>query len=168
MARSLKKLHADFRGPAEELIERVSLRGYTMRPFYTHRTVRQQAKLWRQSRSRVQIDAAISVLFREKANFLACILEGVGPQHGRWATNALPGQSWHNWRYALDCFLQIDGKANWDSGHEGYRVYAETAVDMGMTAGYYWRSRDAVHVQQTDGRVLDEYSWQEIDARMRA
>ena len=40
----------------------------------------------------------------QKANFLASVLDGVGPQHGPHVTNALPGLSWHQWGEAVDCF----------------------------------------------------------------
>lgn len=56
-----------------------------------------QAKLWRQSRAIQEITAAIKKLASAKANFLASVLDGVGPQHGPHVTNALPGPSWLRW-----------------------------------------------------------------------
>lgn len=105
----------------------------------------------------------------EFAPFLAEVLKSIGPQYGRWATNALPGQSWHQHGLAVDCFLlDGNGHAVWDAGNEGYRIYAEEAVKLGLVAGYFWKPRrDAVHVQKPKGKVLDQFTWQQLDVLMQ-
>lgn len=151
------------------LLARCEKRGHILRPFFTVRDVYEQAKLWRQSRPWPQIEAAINDLTREGTVWLAGVLESVGPQSGKWATNALPGQSWHQHGKAVDCFVlnQETNTAIWDSKHEGYRLYAKEAVTLGLDAGYYWQRRDAVHVQKAAGRVMDRYSWAELDKLMQ-
>lgn len=170
MSRELELLEPDFREKAEELIGICKERhGIIMRPFFTVRDVYEQAKLWRQSRPWPQIEAAISDLTKEGALWLAGVLESMGPQSGKWATNALPGQSWHQHGEALDCFVlnQETNGAIWDAKHEGYRLYAKKAVTLGLDAGYYWQRRDAVHVQKEAGRVMDRYSWADLDELMK-
>ena len=146
--------------------------GIVMRPFYTVRRPEEQAKLWRQSRSTAQIDAKISQLHACEAHYLADVLDAAGPQHGRWATNALPGQSWHQWGQAIDCYWDRDGKAEWSlqsrDGKKGYEIYATEARDAGLEAGYFWGARDAVHVQlQAVSSPLATMTWVEIDMEMR-
>jgi peptidoglycan L-alanyl-D-glutamate endopeptidase CwlK len=63
--------------------------------YCTVRTAEEQAKLWRQSRSTVQIKEKIQKFKDRQLGFLADILEGVGPQYGRHVTNACCGESYH-------------------------------------------------------------------------
>jgi len=169
--RKLEDLTPEFENQARQLIVEVENRhGYIMRPFFTRRTVYVQAKLWRQSRGAAEIERAIDRLTRRGATFLAKVLRDVGPQYGKWATNALPGLSWHNWGRAVDCFLLIDGHACWDDDHIGYRMYAETAKELGLVAGYFWggHSQDPVHVQPTKARVIESKTWAEINDAMQS
>lgn len=168
MARDLSLLRDDFEADARQLIADVlRVDGWTMRSFFTRRSPWEQARLWRQSRGSAEIHRAVAQLEREGAPFLANVILSVGPQHGRWATNALPGQSWHQWGEALDCFALVDGRAVWSRQHPAYRAYAERAREMGLTAGFFWRRQDAVHVQRTSGTVRAKWTWPEIDAIMR-
>lgn len=62
-----------------------------------------QARLYRQGRSRAQIVAAQASLERLGYPYLAAILDRVGPQHGESIlTSAPPGRSWHQWGLAYD------------------------------------------------------------------
>lgn len=166
--RNLEVLKDPFEEKVRRTIADVQVQdGWTMRPFYTQRSPWDQARLWRQSRGTKEIHAAVKVLEREGASFLGQVLLEVGPQNGRWATNALPGQSWHQWGEAVDCFALVDGRAVWGRGHPAYKAYAERAKALGLTAGYYWRRQDAVHLQETSETVRSRWTWAEIDAIMR-
>lgn len=168
MSRDLNLLEPGFREKVNFVLGRVNANNekFKLRPFFTLRHPEQQARLWRQSRSSEQVRDTISMLKRQGAHYLAACLINVGPQHGRWATNALPGQSWHQWGQAIDCFVAASGKAVWDSTHPGYQQYARVAEEYGLTAGAYWRRSDAVHVQLNSDRVSQSYRWPEIDERM--
>ena len=166
MSRNFGDLKDADRPKFVQLVANCKERGHTMRPFFTFRDVIEQAKLWRQSRSGHEIRDAIKMLERECAPFLANVLNTVGPQYGRWVTNALPGQSWHQWGMAIDCFLMEHGKAVWDTEHEGYEVYAYEAKTLGLHAGYFWPSCDAVHVQSI-GLSAPRLSWREVDGNMK-
>ena len=167
--RAIELLEPDFRESVIRLLAHCEKRGHILRPFFTVRDVYEQARLWRQSRPWPQIETAINDLTLAGAVWLASVLESVGPQSGKWATNALPGQSWHQHGEALDCFVldQERNTAIWNARHEGYRVYAKEAVTLGLDPGYYWQRRDAVHVQNNAGRVLDKHTWAELDELMK-
>lgn len=164
--RDLSWLVPEFKDKVVVLLEACQQRGYELVPFYTLRGPVGQAKLWRQSRSTLEIQRAVKNLRRD-APTLVRVIEGVGPQYGRWATNALPGQSWHQWGEAIDCFvLNTMGQAVWSSQHSGYRVYAEEAKRIGLTPGHFWKNKDSVHVQLRERGVREERTWLQIEEAM--
>lgn len=164
----LETLTNEFRLKIEDVLSSCKERGFILKPFYAKRSVVEQAKLWRQSRSRDEILTHADIMRRRGAPNLAKLLLDVGPQHGRWATNALPGESWHQWGEAVDCFVldQNTKRALWSSKHEGYRVYAEEGQKKGLFPGYYWQSDDAVHIQMRREKPTKIYSWEEVDTIM--
>jgi hypothetical protein len=167
VGRDLTELTPEFLEKIEIVLSSVAQSGYDVRPFVTGRDVFTQAKLWRQSRSSEEIKSAVERLKHESAPWLAEVVEGVGPQLGRWATNALPGQSWHQWGEAVDCFVVAEnGRGVWSSRHPGYESYASEAKKAGLNSGFYWSRRDAVHVQLRQEGVRAHYTWPEIDAKM--
>ena len=94
----------------------------------------------------------------EGMDYLAIVLSDVGPCSGNWATNALPGFSWHQHGEAVDCYWYIDKTAEWSTsrqyeGKNGYDVYAENAAKLGMVSGHLWAQKDSVHVQKTGGSI---------------
>lgn len=174
MSRDLDDLTADFRGVLDDLLENCRRRGVEMRPFFTLRNVVEQAALWRQSRSSQEVETEIARLEAADAQFLAQALRDAGPQSGRWATNAIPGYSWHQWGEAVDCFWLVDGKAEWSArrqidGQNGYEIYANEAERLGLTAGGHWKTaKDWPHVQlqghSSPGAV---FTLAQINAAMR-
>ena len=170
MSRSLSLLDNAFKQKVQIVLGKVNSEAtdYELRVFYTLRTPQEQARLWRQSRSIEQVREAVRMLKRSGANYLADVMVAVGPQNGRWATNALPGHSWHQWGLAVDCFVAAGGRAVWSANHIGYRRYAEIARDQGLEAGGFWPRKDAVHVQMNSERVSYRYDWAEVDRQMKA
>lgn len=138
-------LDPGFRGDVDRLIDALREQGHEFRLSTTVRTPWQQARLWRQSRTRSTISARIRELHLSGASYLAEVLEVVGPQSGRPVTNAIPGLSWHQWGEAADLFLVIGGAAAWDAAHPGYLALAITAESLGLTSGRSFG--DPVHVQ---------------------
>ncbi len=161
------ELDPKFRAMVERVIKYCRQQGYELVPFFTLRDVHVQAKLWRQSRTTAQIREAIESLKNRDAPFLANVLDEVGPQNGQQVTNALPGFSWHQWGLAVDCFVREEGKAIWNSSHEGYKIYAKTARNLGLTAGLYWKSKDAVHIQEPSKSPQINHTTAEIDKKMQ-
>ena len=138
-------LEPGFRGDVEALLDDLAGQGYEFRLTTTLRTVWQQARLWRQSRTRAEIQRRVIELHEAGAGYLADVIEGVGPQNGPQVTRAIPGLSWHQHGLAADAVLIVDGAAVWDAGHAGYRTYASTAARLGLTPGRGFG--DAPHVQ---------------------
>ena len=174
MAADLALLVPSFREKVTALIAACGARGIEMRPSVAIRTPAEQARLWRQSRSREEIDQKTDSLRAAGAPFLADCIQRVGPQHGDPVTNAVPGLSWHQWAEAVDCFWLVDGRAEWSTvkkvgGLNGYRVYAEEAAGLALTAGGNWTSfKDWPHVQlRTDGSPDKSMPLQDIDAEMK-
>lgn len=174
MSRDLQALITPFKDKIEELLSSCMNSGYTMRPYFTKRDPLEQARLWRQSRSREEIVEKLRWLNQNNAVFIAHCIESVGPQYGSHVTNAIPGLSWHQWGEAVDCFWLLEGRAEWSTRKQvgsinGYHNYADLARQSGLTAGGHWRSfKDWPHVQyrpeSNPGRI---FSLVEIDNEMQ-
>lgn len=167
-------LTPEFNNKLRELLLACQGQGVEMRPYFGIRTPFEQAKLWRQSRTREEINKKITDLKAQGAPFLAHCLESVGPQNGPHVTNALPGLSWHQWGEAVDCLWVVAGQAEWSTvkqvnARNGYRVYAEQSVQLGLDAGGLWRSlKDWPHVQlRQAGSPAKLYSLADIDKAMQ-
>ena len=169
MSREIQDLHPDFREKPKLLLRKCSNDGAEMRPFWTLRDPYTQAKFYRQSRCWEEILDKVEYLRSEEAFFIAEVLLSVGPQYGRWATNALPGESTHNYGYAIDCYSLEPGIhsryiINWTKMNP-YKIYAHYATELGLIAGYYWKSKDVVHVQDKGFRIPK--TWIERDHIMK-
>lgn len=176
MSRDIKDLIPALRTKVQKLLSNCLKQEIRMVPYDTLRSPWEQAKYWRQSRATGEIRREINKLRSNGAPFLASVLESVGPQFGRHVTNALPGNSWHQWGEGMDCFWEVEaGTAEWSTtrlvnGKNGYRVYADEADRLGLDAGGHWsRFKDWPHVQlrkDADPRRAG-MSWPEIDREMR-
>lgn len=164
-------LDPSFRRQGEALLARCEARGVRMVPYCTLRHPVTQGGLWRRSRSRSDVDAKIASLRAKGLDYLADCIVNAGSQNGPWATNAIPGLSWHQHRLAWDCYWLHDGKAIWSpsakrNGINGYAVYREEALAMGLHRA---QRKDWPHIQQpAAGSPTSVMSMQEIDRRMRA
>lgn len=163
-----------FNAKLNDLLLECSSHGVEMRPYFGIRTPFEQAKLWRQSRTREEINQKIKELREAGAPFLADCLESVGPQSGSPVTNAIPGLSWHQWGEAVDSAWVVAGKTEWSTqkkvdGINGYQVYAEQAVNLGLDPGGLWKSlKDWPHVQlRAASSPLKVLSIVEIDRTMK-
>lgn len=172
-SRDINDLIPKCRPIARELLTECLKRGIEMRTSQTLRDPFEQAKLWRQSRSTEEIKKRIARFRVGKAEFLAHCLESVGKQYGDPVTNAPPGLSWHQWGEAMDCFWLVDGEAVWSTnklvaGLNGFRVYAEEAKKLGLTAGAFFKSiKDFPHVQlRPEGSPTDVMTLKEINDKM--
>jgi hypothetical protein len=73
-------------------------------------------------------------------------------------TNAKGGQSYHNFGLAIDIvILDSIGKADWDTGHPGWRTAADVGKSLGLEWGGDWTGfKDLPHFQYTRGLPLAE------------
>ena len=118
------------------------------------RSLEDQARLYRRSRSPLQIGHKVDELREAGFGFLADKLESVGPQPtGPWATNAAPGESWHNYGMAIDAVLLVDGKPDWNTHfmpkwHQVGLIAVEHSLEW---AGNWKKSQEFVHFQAGRG-----------------
>jgi len=173
-SRNIDDLVSELRPMATTLIQNCRNRGIEMRPYETLRSPIEQGKIWRQSRTREQVQAKIRELQNAGAEYLAFSIDSVGPQSGRHVTDAPPGLSWHQWGEAFDSFWVVNGAAEWSTtrkidGLNGYHVYAEEAERLGLTAGGLWlRFKDWPHAQLKSERGPQKlFTITEIDQTMR-
>lgn len=175
MPNTIGDLDPTFGETVRRVLDACAAKGVTMRLNETVRSPLSQARIWRQSRAKEEIDARIQAFRAGGAPFLADCIERVGPQHGDHVTNAAPGLSWHQWGEALDCFWVVDGKAEWSTtrkvnGVNGFRVYAETAKGLGLDAGgFRAKLKDWPHIQlRAAANPLALMSLSDIDREMRS
>ncbi|MDD5435862.1 MAG: M15 family metallopeptidase [Nitrospira sp.] len=174
MPADMNNLVPEFREKTKRLIEVGLKLGVEMRPYFTLRTPFEQAKLWRQSRTKEEIENKIIEFRMGGAEFLAYCIESVGIQNGEHVTNAPPGFSWHQWGEAADCLWVVEGKAEWSTtkkinGINGYTIYAEQAKILGLDAGGNWKSfKDWPHVQLRSQSSPEKlYSLKDINEIMK-
>jgi peptidoglycan L-alanyl-D-glutamate endopeptidase CwlK len=127
----------------QQLIGNMNVLGHEVKPYYGLRTLTSQAKLYRQSRSTADILAIINQLNDQDCNYIADILISVGQQPTKpWATNALPGESYHMWGLAADMFVDGD-----QMGGYVYDILASEALKLGLTPGRNFTHPDSGHIQ---------------------
>jgi len=158
-SRDLDDLIPSFRDKVERLYDECVSRGIVMKPFCTVRTPKEQACIWRKSRSTIEINQKRDELIRLGAPFLASCIEDVGPQPGKLGvheTHAIPGLSWHQFGRAVDSFWSYPvGSACWktsvtnEDGQNGYLVYGALAGALGLTSLGATSGWDWPHVQDT-------------------
>jgi peptidoglycan L-alanyl-D-glutamate endopeptidase CwlK len=157
MALDFTLLDPTFCPLAEQLIQTMKDKGYEINPYYGLRTLEEQAKFYRRSRPTHVVNIAIQNLRDQGCDYLADIMTSVGPQpYGPWATDALPGESYHEWGLAMDCLLTPGAASD-------YEIYAETARDLGLTAGYYFHDCDMGHVQLGSTNLPLGYNLKQIN-----
>ena len=172
-SRSIDDLDPEFAELYRSALMGCRNRGVDMMVFCTIRHPIEQAKLWRQSRSRTQIEALADRYRTGGAGFLLECLEAAGPQNGRHVTNAPPGLSWHQFALAADSAWRVDGMLVWDpdllvEGQNGYRVYHEELEKVGLTWVSLGGSRDWPHGQlPAESNPGKKYSLAQIDELMR-
>ncbi|MGA9767767.1 MAG: M15 family metallopeptidase [Blastocatellia bacterium] len=173
-SRDLNDLVAELRPKARTLIGNCRARGIEMRIYETLRSPFEQGKIWRQSRTRDEVQRKIREFRSNGADFLAFCIESVGPQSGRQVTDAPPGLSWHQWGEAFDAFWLVGTSAEWSTtrkinGLNGYRVYAQEGQNLSLTAGGLWaRLKDWPHIQlRSASGPARVYDITEIDRVMK-
>lgn len=166
-------LNPTFRAKLPDLEQRCASAGVIVRAYFGLRDPVTQAKLWRQSRVASEVEAVRANLVAQGAPFLAACLDKAGPQSlGPWASNALPGQSWHQWGEAMDYVWIVDGKENWsttDGGQSnGYQVLARIAGEVGLTSGISFHDIDHVQFRAAGSPMSAGLTYSQIDAAMKA
>jgi peptidoglycan L-alanyl-D-glutamate endopeptidase CwlK len=112
----------------EQLIENCSKRGVDYYAVSGFRDWEEQDKLYAQGRNK----------------------KGKVIDKSQVVTNAKGGESNHNYSVAADWCADSDKtryglQPNWNT--ESYRILAEEAQHLGLEAGFFWKFKDAPHIQ---------------------
>jgi len=165
-SRKLEDLVQEAREKADRVMEVCSQVGFELLIYCTERSLEEQAKLYRQSRSWAEIKQKIRTLKDRGFGFVAEILDAVGPCTGPHVTNAGPGESWHNYGEAWDAVPLLNGKPAWNylNARAEWDAYGECVRQVGMQwAGDWTTFREYPHAQlRTGGNPLKQFSPDEI------
>jgi peptidoglycan L-alanyl-D-glutamate endopeptidase CwlK len=147
MAKDLESLVLSVKNKAIEITNICSDKGVDLLIYCTYRSLREQAMLFRQGRSKVDIDKKIVSLTKLGFKQLAELIDSVGPQNGKKVTNAGPGESWHNYGEAFDAVPCVGGKALWND-KEKYLIYGNAVKQVGMFWAGDWKTfKEYPHAQ---------------------
>jgi peptidoglycan L-alanyl-D-glutamate endopeptidase CwlK len=106
------------------------------------------------------IDLLVTSTYRDHAAQDALYAQGRSTP-GMRVTNARPGESWHNWRRALDAVPIRNGKPVWTTTGHDAALWARVGK-LGEAAGLEWAGRwrgnlrEMAHFQYTGGATLAE------------
>lgn len=130
-SRSLEELHPAARSRAEAFLSAATAAGIDLLVTSTYRDSESQAALYAQGRTKP----------------------------GKVVTNAQPGQSWHNWRCALDVVPLRNGKPVWETKLAADQALWDEVGRIGEEAGLEWAWRwksfkEMAHFQFTGGLTL--------------
>lgn len=155
MATVLVTLTNEFREKLEEVVRDCEKEGFTLHPYCGLRNCREQAIIFRKTRTKAEIATKVQSLIDRGAIELANIIIDVGPQKGTLGahiTKAGPGESWHQYAVAADCVPLLGGKALWGAEEEEWKIFGNFAVKRGLTwAGNWTTFREFPHIQLPQG-----------------
>jgi peptidoglycan L-alanyl-D-glutamate endopeptidase CwlK len=160
-SRRLEDLAPEVQQMAKEHILRCADAGFELLIYCTLRDTHEQSRLYRQSRTKEQIQKKMDQLTAKGFPALAKILKDVGPQKtAPKVTNAGPGESFHQYNRAYDCVPVLHGKPIWGTGGEGAAIWDKVGK-LGKKCGLEWAGdwtsfREFPHFQFTDGKDISD------------
>ncbi|HET9228104.1 MAG TPA: M15 family metallopeptidase [Thermoanaerobaculia bacterium] len=158
-SRRLEDLTPETQAMAREHVLRCAEAGIELLIYCTLRDTHEQARLYRQSRTKEQVQVKIDQLKARGFPALAQVLKDVGPQKsGPKVTGAGPGESFHQYSRAYDCVPIVNGKPVWSSAGENGKLWAKVG-QLGKKAGLEWAGdwtsfREFPHFQLTAGDTI--------------
>ena len=100
------------------------------------------------------IDLLITSTYRDHESQNALYAKG-RTTPGRKVTNAKAGQSWHNWRCAIDVVPLINGKPCWDTKNPVWQKVGALGKEAGLEWAWEWKKfKEMAHFQHTGGKTL--------------
>ena len=100
------------------------------------------------------VDLIVTSTYRDAASQDALYAQG-RTKPGRIVTNAKAGQSWHNWRCALDVVPVRNGKPVWDAKDPIWQEVGKLGKQAELEwAGDWKRFKEFPHFQYTGGLTL--------------
>ena len=115
--------------------------------------VKQRAEAFIAAAKAKSIDLLVTSTYRDNESQNALYAQG-RTTPGNVVTKAKAGQSWHNWRCALDVVPLVNGKAIWDDPALWKQV-----GEIGKSCGLEWAGdwvtfKEFPHFQYTGGMTL--------------
>ena len=102
------------------------------------------------------IDLLITSTYRDIESQDALYTQGRTTE-GKIVTNAKGGDSFHNWRCAVDVVPLVAGKPDWDGSHPVWSKVGELGEQAGLDwAGKWVHFKELAHFQYTGGLTLAE------------
>jgi len=100
------------------------------------------------------IDLLITSTYRDNESQNALYAQGRTKQ-GKIVTNAKGGQSFHNYRCAVDVVPLLNGKPVWDAENDIWQKVGDFGIAAGLEwAGNWTKFREMPHFQYTNGLNL--------------
>jgi peptidoglycan L-alanyl-D-glutamate endopeptidase CwlK len=102
------------------------------------------------------IDLLVTSTYRDNKSQQALYEQG-RTTAGKVVTNAKAGDSWHNWRCAVDVVPMVNGKPNWDGLHPVWDQIGQLGEQAGLEWAGRWRTfKELAHFQYTGGLTLTD------------
>ena len=102
------------------------------------------------------IDLLVTSTYRDNESQQALYEQG-RTTAGKVVTNAKAGDSWHNWRCAVDVVPVVNGKPNWDGLHPVWDQIGKLGEQAGLEWAGRWRTfKELAHFQYTGGLTLTD------------
>jgi peptidoglycan L-alanyl-D-glutamate endopeptidase CwlK len=102
------------------------------------------------------IDLLVTSTYRDNESQQALYEQG-RTTAGKVVTNAKAGDSWHNWRCAVDVVPLVNGKPDWDGSHSVWAKVGELGKQAGLEWAGEWRTfKELAHFQYTGGLTLSD------------
>ena len=100
------------------------------------------------------IDILVTSTYRDTESQNALYAQGrTAP--GKIVTNAKAGESYHNFRCAVDVVPLVNGKPDWDGSHPVWKQIGELGKQAGLEWAGEWRTfKELAHFQYTGGLTL--------------
>ena len=100
------------------------------------------------------IDLLVTSTYRDNESQAALYAQG-RTTPGDVVTNAKPGQSWHNYRCALDVVALVNGKPIWNKKDPIWQKIGEIGKSCGLEWAGDWKDfKEFPHFQYTGGMTL--------------
>jgi len=100
------------------------------------------------------IDILVTSTYRDMESQAALYAQGRTTE-GKIVTNAGPGDSYHNWRCAVDVVPLVNGKPDWDGSHPVWATIGELGEQAGLEwAGKWIHFKELAHFQYTNGLTI--------------
>ena len=124
--------------------------------------VRQRVEAFIKAAEASGIDLLVTSTYRDDESQNALYAQG-RTTAGKIVTNAKAGQSFHNYRCAVDVVPIVAGKPRWDAKDEVWQTIGALGKAQGLEwAGDWVKFKEYPHFQYTSGFTLAELKQQKI------